>query len=76
MSSREKLLLTGLILIALVSGAFLYFQRPEASGTTPPQARLELTTGAALRGSEGNTAVLESVVVEEDGTIELAPLSE
>ncbi len=72
MTLRTKVLIVILVVVLAGAGIYLWYQRPRAEA--PPEATLDFTTGAALKGSADNQATLENVTAEDDGTIRLAPL--
>lgn len=71
MSPRTRLVVIAVVLIAVGAGVYFWYQRPRADAI--PEATIDLTTGAALRGTETNKATLDNVTAEDDGTIHLAP---
>lgn len=71
MNTRARVLALVVLLLLVSAGAYFWNQRPKADAT--PELNLDYTSATALKGPKENEATLESVVVEEDGTIRLAP---
>lgn len=65
------IMITALLGIGLVAYRYLNLIRPTADVRLDDEAVIELGTPAELSGVDQNTASLEQVTIEDDGTVQL-----